>query len=197
MQQLQILLASSSIYRRQLLQNLGLQFSCASPEIDETELPHESAQDLVIRLAEAKARKLATNHNNHLIIGSDQVATFNRTIIGKPHHHNGAIKQLEQFSGNEVTFITGLCLLNTRTNHHQLSAEHCTVKFRKLNRAQIENYLEREKPYDCAGSFKSEGLGITLFESITTTDPSILIGLPLIRLTSMLINEGVDPLTQA
>jgi septum formation protein len=197
MPQLQILLASSSIYRRQLLQKLGISFDCASPEIDESELPNETAQDLVIRLAEAKATKLASNFSNHLIIGSDQVAAFDQKIIGKPRNHNNAIEQLEQFSGNKVTFITGLCLLNSKTNRRQLSIEYCTVKFRTLNQNQIESYLEKEKPYDCAGSFKSEGLGIALFESISTDDPNTLIGLPLIRLTDMLIKEGVDPLSYA
>jgi septum formation protein len=192
---MQILLASSSSYRRQLLQKLGVDFDCASPMIDESALPNESAHDLVVRLAEAKATKLARNFGNHLIIGSDQVAAFEQKIIGKPHNHNNAIEQLTQFSGNEVTFITGLCLLNSKTNHRQLSIKHCTVKFRNLNRHQIESYLAKEKPYDCAGSFKSEGLGIALFESINTDDPNTLIGLPLIQLTDMLIKEGVNPLT--
>lgn len=194
MLQQKIILASSSFYRRQLLQKLGIHFDSANPEIDESALPNESAQDLVIRLAEAKAAKLAPRFNNHLIIGSDQIALFEQKIIGKPHSHNRAIEQLTQFSGKEVIFITGLCLLNSKTNHYQLSIERCTVKFRKLNQKQIESYLTKEKPYDCAGSFKVEGLGIALFESIDTEDPNTLIGLPLIRLTDMLIKEGVDPL---
>ncbi len=195
MPQLPILLASSSVYRRQLLQKLGIPFECASPEIDESRLPDETAQDLVLRLAAAKANKLAQNYNSHLIIGSDQVATYNTTILGKPHNHTTAIMQLEQFSGREVTFLTSLCLLNSQSGYRQLSIESCTVTFRKLSRHQIENYLIKEQPYDCAGSFKSEGLGIALFESISTDDPNTLIGLPLIRLTDMLIKEGVDPLT--
>jgi septum formation protein len=197
MPQLPILLASSSIYRHQLLQQLGMDFECASPDIDESPLPNESARDLVARLAKEKAHKLAQDFNNHLIIGSDQVAVFDENIIGKPHNHTQAVEQLMQFSGKEITFLTGLCLLNSQTNQYQLSVESCTVQFRDLAQHQIENYLNKEKPYDCAGSFKSEGLGIALFQSISANDPNTLIGLPLIKLTDMLIKEGVDPLSYA
>lgn len=192
---LQILLASSSIYRRQLLQKLGVSFESASPDIDEAALPGETARQLVVRLAQAKANKLAQTHKHHLIIGSDQVATYENNILGKPQNHDAAIGQLEQFSGRQITFLTSLCLLNSQEAQCQLSVESCTVKFRTLSKSQIESYLTKEQPYDCAGSFKSEGLGIALFESIHTDDPNILIGLPLIRLTDMLIKEGVDPLT--
>lgn len=195
MPSLQILLASSSTYRHQLLQKLGLNFESASPDIDESALPGETARQLVLRLAQAKADKLAQTHKHHLIIGSDQVATYENNILGKPQNHNAAIEQLKQFSGRQITFLTSLCLLNSQSTQHQLSIESCTVKFRTLSKNQIECYLAKEQPYDCAGSFKSEGLGISLFESIHTNDPNILIGLPLIRLTDMLMNEGVDPLT--
>lgn len=194
---LQILLASSSIYRRQLLQKLGVSFESASPDIDEAALPGETARQLVMRLAQAKANKLAQTHKHHLIIGSDQVATYENNILGKPQNHDAAIGQLEQFSGRQITFLTSLCLLNSQEAQCQLSVESCTVKFRTLSKNQIESYLTKEQPYDCAGSFKSEGLGIALFESIHTDDPNTLIGLPLIRLTDMLIKEGVDPLTYA
>lgn len=194
---LQILLASSSIYRHQLLQKLGVSFESASPDIDESPLPGETARQLVLRLAQAKANKLAQTHKHHLIIGSDQVATYENNILGKPQNHDAAIGQLKQFSGRQITFLTSLCLLNSQSAQCQLSVESCTVKFRPLSKSQIASYLAKEQPYDCAGSFKSEGLGIALFESIHTDDPNILIGLPLIRLTDMLIKEGVDPLTYA
>lgn len=192
---MKILLASSSPYRRQLLARLGLPFEYASPDIDETQLGEEPPQTLVARLSEAKAKALAPTYEQHLIIGSDQVAAFKHTILGKPLNHTNAVQQLEQFSGKYVDFYTGLCLLNSHTGRIQVSVERCRVKFRPLPPAQIEHYLQSEKPYDCAGSFKSEGRGIALFESIETSDPNILIGLPLIKLTDMLINEGIDPLT--
>lgn len=191
-----ILLASSSIYRRQLLQKLGLAFEWASPDIDETPKPDESPAQLVYRLAEAKARHLASNYPNHLIIGSDQVATIDNQILSKPHTHSNATVQLRSFRQREVTFLTGLCLFNSTTHHTQTSVETYKVKFRNLSDAQIENYLQHEKPYDCAGSFKSEGLGICLFEQLTGDDPNTLVGLPLIALTNMFVKEGVDPLNQ-
>ncbi len=195
MTQRQILLASSSTYRRQLLGKLAIDFDYASPDIDESRLPGEAAQDLVLRLAKEKACKLTKSHNHRLIIGSDQVATIDDKIIGKPLNHEAAMAQLEAFSGREVVFLTSLCLLNNQTGDCQLSLDTCGVKFRQLTKSQISAYLHKEQPYDCAGSFKSEGLGIALFEAIHTEDPNTLVGLPLIRLTSMLINEGVDPLS--
>lgn len=191
-----ILLASGSLYRRQLLQKLGLLFDWASPDIDESHKPGESPSQLVHRLAEAKARRLASTYPNHVIIGSDQVATIDNHILGKPHTHANAVTQLRSFRQREVTFLTGLCLLNPITNHTQTSVETYTVRFRNLSDGQIENYLQREKPYDCAGSFKSEGLGICLFEQLIGNDPNTLVGLPLITLTHMLAKEGVDPLNQ-
>lgn len=191
-----ILLASSSIYRRQLLQKLGLPFDWASPNINESHQPEESPAQLVCRLAETKARHLVSSYPNHLIIGSDQVATIDNQILGKPHTHVNAVTQLRSFRQREVTFLTGLCLLNPTTNHTQTSVETYKVRFRNLSDRQIENYLQREKPYDCAGSFKSEGLGICLFEQLIGNDPNTLVGLPLITLTHMLAKEGVDPLNQ-
>lgn len=191
-----ILLASSSIYRRQLLQKLELNFDWASPDIDESHQPEESPAQLVHRLSESKARRLASTYPNHLIIGSDQVATLDNYILGKPHTHINAVAQLRSFRQREVTFLTGLCLFNPTTNCAQTSVESYKVKFRNLSDEQIENYLQREQPYNCAGSFKSEGLGICLFEKLDGEDPNTLIGLPLIALTRMLAKEGVDPLYQ-
>lgn len=190
-----ILLASSSSYRRQLLQKLGLAFSWAAPDIDETALPGEAAETLVKRLALSKAQALAPLNSGHLIIGSDQVASFEGKILGKPQGFDRAFAQLTSFSGKSVDFLTGLCLYNSASNQHQLSLESYRVRFKTLSPEQITRYLEREQPYDCAGSFKSEGLGICLFDSLEGEDPNTLVGLPLIALTRMLINEGVDPLT--
>jgi septum formation protein len=191
-----ILLASSSPYRRQLLQKLGLVFEWASPNADESRQPDEPPAQLVRRLAEVKARHLANTYPDHLIIGSDQTATIDDLIIGKPHTHPNAVAQLSSFRQREVTFMTGLCLFNPAANRIQTSVETYRVKFRNLSNEQIENYLQREQPYDCAGSFKSEGLGICLFEQLEGNDPNTLVGLPLIALTRMLANEGIDPLNQ-
>lgn len=191
-----ILLASSSLYRRQLLHKLGLVFEWASPDIDESRQPDENPTQLVRRLAEAKARHLANTYPGHLIIGSDQVATIDDLVIGKPRTHSNAVAQLSSFRQREVTFTTGLCLFNPATDRAQTSVETYNVKFRNLSNEQIENYLQREQPYDCAGSFKSEGLGVCLFEQCEGNDPNTLIGLPLIALTRMLAKEGVDPLDQ-
>lgn len=191
-----ILLASSSLYRRQLLQKLGLAFEWASPDIDESRQPDENPTQLVRRLAEAKARHLANTYPDHLIIGSDQVATIDDLIIGKPHTHFNAVAQLSSFRQREVIFMTGLCLFNPAIDRIQTSVEIYRVRFRALSDEQIENYLRREQPYDCAGSFKSEGLGICLFEQLEGEDPNTLVGLPLITLTRMLATEGVDPLDQ-
>ncbi|AIN16816.1 MULTISPECIES: Maf family protein [Yersinia] len=190
----QLVLASTSSYRRALLEKLQLPFITAAPETDETPLPTETASALVQRLAQAKAQALAAHYPQHLIIGSDQVCVINGGIIGKPHNHANAVKQLHQASGQCVTFYTGLALLNTATNSHSCLCETFDVYFRTLNSAEIEGYLVREKPWNCAGSFKSEGLGITLFDKLSGRDPNTLIGLPLIALTQMLIEQGVNPL---
>jgi MAF protein len=177
-----------------LLERLGLPFSIASPEVDEKPRPKEAPQALVLRLAEAKARAIASDHPNALIIGSDQVACIDDEILGKPGDRARAIAQLERASGRTLVFQTGLCLLNTVSAQAQTLVEPFRVHFRVLSRRQIAGYLDRERPFDCAGSFKSEGLGIALFERLEGDDPNTLIGLPLIRLIAMLESQGLFPL---
>ena len=189
---LPLLLASSSVYRRDLLSRLCLPFSCSSPDIDESHRPGESAVELVKRLSLEKARALAASHPNHLIIGSDQVAVLNGQIIGKPHTHTKAHQQLTSASGASVSFLTGLTLLNSHTGHHQTDCIPFTVHMRTLSAEQIERYLLAEQPYDCAGSFKAEGLGVSLFQRTEGDDATSLVGLPLIRLVDMLLTEGVN-----
>jgi MAF protein len=191
---LPIVLASSSPYRKALLEKLGLDFLCCSPNIDESPRPHELATQLVERLALAKAHALTNHYPNHLIIGSDQVALLDELMLGKPHTHENARAQLLRAKGKEVIFKTGLCLLNSASGAYQLAHEDFSVFFRQLEDQQIDNYLHLEKPYDCAGSFKAEGLGITLFTKLQGRDPNTLIGLPLIKLVEMLLQENVDPL---
>ncbi len=188
---MQIILGSTSPYRKELLRRLGLAFESEAPDIDETRLTDEMPQALVARLAEEKAKAVADSHANALIIGSDQVAVLNNEVLGKPGNHEKAVAQLEKASGETVTFYTGLCLYNTATKNLQLDVVPFNVVFRKLTRDQIEQYLKVEQPYNCAGSFKSEGLGVVLFERLEGEDPSALIGLPLIRLCRMLEQEGV------
>ncbi|MDO9322031.1 MAG: Maf family nucleotide pyrophosphatase, partial [Pseudomonas sp.] len=159
---------------------------------DETHQPNESAEALVRRLAQEKAQALAGDFTQHLIIGSDQVAVLNGQIIGKPHDFARAKAQLQAASGASVTFLTGLALLNSATNAWQVDCVPFTVHFRQLNEASINRYLEAEQPFDCAGSFKAEGLGVSLFRATEGTDATSLIGLPLIRLVDMLFNEGVQ-----
>ncbi|MGE7960494.1 Maf family protein [Pseudomonas sp. NPDC089530] len=189
---LPLLLASSSTYRRELLTRLRLPFTCNSPDIDESRRPGESAIDLVKRLAAEKAQALAATHPEHLIIGSDQVAVLGERIIGKPHSFEKAREQLLAASGASVSFLTGLALLNSKTGHCQVDCIPFTVHMRELSPARVERYLHAEQPYDCAGSFKAEGLGVSLFRSTEGTDSSSLIGLPLIRLVDMLLIEGVE-----
>ncbi len=186
-----LVLASSSPYRKQLLDRLGLAFSTVSPDIDETALHGETPDALVERLAEQKARAVGELHQG-LIIGSDQVATIDDDILGKPGNHEKAVAQLTRLSGNRVTFHTGLCLLDTAHHEAQVDVVPFTVQFRELSAAQIERYLHAEQPYNCAGSFKSEGLGITLFEKMLGEDPTALVGLPLVKLTEMLSRAGID-----
>jgi MAF protein len=192
-----ILLASSSPYRRTLLEKLGLAFDWISPNIDECALKDEAPDALVQRLSFEKANVLASEHPERLIIGSDQVAVLGNLILGKPHTHAKAVEQLREASGKVVTFKTGLCLLNAYTGKAQVAVENFEVHFRKLSDSQIHHYLHYEKPYDCAGSFKSEGLGIGLFSKLAGDDPNTLVGLPLIRLIEMLNKEGIDPLLLA
>lgn len=186
-----LVLASTSIYRKELLSRLGLPFSIAAPDVDETPLLNEKPQHLVRRLAEAKARAVAKQYPDALIIGSDQVAVVEGQILGKPITHERAVEQLRKASGRRLEFLTGLCLLNTRTGSTQMDVVPFGVVFRLLNNEQIENYLRREQPYHCAGAFKSEALGIALCERLEGDDPTALIGLPLIRLTRMLEQEGM------
>ena len=189
---LPLLLASSSVYRRELLARLQLPFTCSSPDIDENPLPGESAIELVRRLAQAKAQALAASHPGHLIIGSDQVAVLDGKIIGKPHTFDKARDQLLAASGASVTFLTGLALLNSQSGHCQLDCIPFTVHMRTLEPACVERYLRAEQPYDCAGSFKAEGLGVSLFQRTEGPDATSLVGLPLIRLVDMLLAEGIQ-----
>ena len=189
-----ILLASSSSYRQALLSKLGLHFEAAAPDIDESQQPNEPITTQVQRLALAKARALADNFPQHLIIGSDQLASLDGEPLGKPGNFARAFDQLQRCQGKTVIFYTGLCLLNPEQNRHQLSLETYSVSFRPLTDQQITRYLELEQPYDCAGSFKSEGLGISLFSAMQGDDPNTLVGLPLIALIRMLNKEGIDPL---
>jgi septum formation protein len=186
-----LVLASSSVYRRQLLQRLELPFQHAAPEIDETPRIGESAVDLTQRLALSKAQALSQRFPQHLIIGSDQVLTLDGQPVSKPGDHGAACEQLRRCSGRSVEFVTSLCLLNSSSGRLQLASEPFTVVFRELSDETIERYLLREQPYDCAGSFKVEGLGIALFKALQGEDPNSLIGLPLIRLCDMLVAEGV------
>lgn len=189
-----IVLASSSSYRQSLLQKLGLPFIAAAPDIDETPRPDEPPRDLVQRLAIAKAQALAERFPRHLIIGSDQVACIDDRILGKPGSAANARAQLQLASGRCVEFFTGLCLLDSASGQYQALIEPFRVHFRNLAPAQIANYVDREMPLDCAGSFKSEGLGIALFDKLEGDDPNALIGLPLIRLVGMLEQAGVETL---
>ncbi len=187
----QLVLASSSRYRQALLKKLGLNFIARSPDIDETAMPGETPSQLVQRLATSKARKLASDFSDALIIGSDQVAVLDEQVLGKPGCHEKAIEQLQRSSGRTVIFHTGLCLLDSQSDQAQIDDVTFEVKFRPLSLEQIERYVAAEKPYDAAGSFKSEGLGITLFEYLKGDDPNALVGLPLIRLSDMLQSVGI------
>ncbi|PWB35909.1 septum formation inhibitor Maf [Pseudomonas sp. SDI] len=189
---LPLLLASSSPYRRELLSRLRLPFACASPDIDERRLDDEPALELVKRLAREKAQALAGRYPGHLIIGSDQVAVLGEQILGKPHTFDKACEQLLAASGNHVTFLTGLALLNSESGQCQVDCVPFTVHMRELDLPRIERYLHAEQPYDCAGSFKCEGLGVSLFQTTHGSDATSLIGLPLIRLVDMLLSEGVS-----
>ena len=187
-----LVLASSSIYRRQLLGRLNTPFAWVAPDIDERPLPAESPDAQALRLSINKARAVAPAFRRHLIIGSDQVALNGNRVIGKPGDRARAIAQLESASGQTVKFLTGLCLFDSERNNHEALIVPCDVVFRDLSRAQIEAYVDTAHPYDCAASFKSEGLGIALVERITCEDPTALMGLPLITLVSMLAAAGVD-----
>ncbi len=189
-----LVLASSSRYRAELLARLGLPFERSSPDVDETPGPGESPTELVIRLAQAKAAAVAASHGRALIIGSDQVAVCGDQILGKPGSVERAEAQLGALSGNTVTFQTGLCLLDAASGERQSEVVTTPVRFRHLEPQEISDYVARERPLDCAGAFKSEGLGIALFEAIGGDDPTALIGLPLIELCRMLRRAGVPVL---
>lgn len=187
-----LILASSSQYRRKLLSRLQLPFESHSPDIDESPRPGEHPAAMVTRLSEEKARALARQYNNHLIIGSDQVAVLGTNVLTKPGSFEAAFEQLSSESGKRVKFLTGLALLNTSNDTIEVDMVTTEVAFRQLTDLEITNYLHQDEPYDCAGSFKSEGLGITLFEGIYGTDPTALVGLPLIRLGQMLRIQNND-----
>lgn len=192
----QLTLASSSPFRQSLLAKLEVPFNALSPDIDETAIDGETPQALVQRLAEQKAKAGATlTDSNTLIIGSDQVAVIDGKILGKPHTHENAVKQLSASSGKRVTFYTGLALYNKSTQTMQSEVEAFIVEFRDLTPMQIEAYLRKEQPYYCAGSFMCEGLGIALFNRLEGRDPNTLIGLPLILLSEMLRNQGIEVLS--
>jgi septum formation protein len=187
-----LILASSSPYRQELLARLSLPFDAISPEIDESLLDGELPQETALRLAQLKAKKVAESHPDALVIGCDQVATLDGIQLGKPMTHENAVKQLQYQRGRRVTFHSALCLYNALTKHMQAEVVPYDVEFRNLTDAQIENYLRIEEPYNCAGSAKSEGLGIAVIASMTGSDPNALIGLPLIKLITMLQNEEVN-----
>lgn len=185
-----IVLASTSRYRAELLHRLLDDFEQASPAVDEPELPGEAPRERALRLAIAKAETVAGNRRNTLVIGSDQVAALGEMILHKPGNAENAHKQLRASSGNHVDFFTGLCLIDTRDGEPRTALDHTRVVFRDLTDAEIDVYLAHEKPFDCAGSFKSEGAGIALFERIESIDPTALIGLPLIALAQLLRDAG-------
>lgn len=191
----QLILASTSPFRQALLNKLGLPFITAAPDVDETPRPDESAPQLVERLAQAKAQALGTRYPHSWIIGSDQVCVLAGKITGKPHTEENARAQLRAASGKVITFYTGLALYCAQQQRLLSLCETFRVEFRSLSEAEINAYVIREQPLQCAGSFKSEGLGITLFERLDGRDPNTLVGLPLIALCDLLREAGINPLT--
>ncbi len=189
-----IVLASTSPFRRELLARLQFPFETAAPDADESPLPGESPEQTALRLSEAKARAIAQHFPDALIIGSDQVAILDGTIYGKPGTHERAVAQLRTMRGRTVNFYTGLCLFNSANATAHVRGIPTRVTFRDLSDSEIENYLRREQPYNCAGSAKSEGLGIAVIAAMEGTDPNALVGLPLIALCDMLRAEGVSVL---
>ena len=189
-----LVLASASPYRKALLERLGLPFAVAVPAIDEAPRPDEAPADTAVRLAEAKARAVAAAHPEALIVGSDQVANFQGTAIGKPRDPGDAFEQLRAMQGRTIVFHTGLALFDAPTGRCRRALVDVASTFRQLGDDALKAYLDREQPYDCAGSVKVEALGIALFTRVASDDPTALIGLPLIRLTDMLIAEGLHPL---
>ncbi|QFT10299.1 nucleoside triphosphate pyrophosphatase [Vibrio sp. THAF190c] len=193
MKNYQLVLASTSPFRQEILKKLHLDFVTAKPDCDETPIAGESPQQLVMRLAEEKAKSCQVTSSS-LIIGSDQVCVIDGEIIGKPHTREKAIEQLSRQSGKSITFYTGLSVWNSVTQKADTRLDTFVVHFRNLTTAQIESYVDKEQPFYCAGSFKSEGLGIALFERLEGKDPNTLIGLPLIDLIDMLEAQGLDVL---
>ena len=195
-----LILGSSSPYRKTLLERLTVPFECHSPNIDESPLNQESAEELVKRLSIAKAyavhkeRRQKINQSNDLIITSDQVAVMDKQILGKPLTVKKAVQQLTAFSGKKVSFLTGLCIFNQEDESYQYSLNQYHVYFRELSDIEIANYVTIESPLDCAGSFKCEGLGVCLFDKMEGDDPNSLIGLPLITLSKLLREVGVNPI---
>lgn len=190
----ELVLASSSPYRQQLLARFGLTFECVAPAIDERPRDGEAPGELVARLAETKARRVAGMRRGALVIGADQVAVMDGHPLGKPGDRVTNIVQLEAAAGKWVEFLTGVCLLNAASGRSQVAVSSYAVEMRRLSMAQIERYVDREQPFDCAGGFKAEGLGISLFQRMRGDDPTALIGLPLITLRRMLEDEGIDVL---
>jgi septum formation protein len=187
-----LVLASSSRYRKALLERLRLPFTIAAPSIDETPRPGEAPAELALRLAELKARSIAPAHPAALIIGSDQVAEFAGAAIGKPRDRAHALEMLRSMRGRSVVFHTALALLNAKSGRLQLALVDVSSTFRLVDDAALEAYVDADQPHDCAGAVRAETLGITLFTRIAGDDPTALIGLPLIRLTDMLLSEGVS-----
>ena len=192
-----LVLASASPYRQALLQRLGLPFLVVAPRIDESPLAGEQPAQTAVRLAEAKARAVAPQYPAGLLIGCDQIADFHGLAVGKPRDRADALEQLRTMRGRTVTFHTAVALLNAQTGICRTALVDVTSTFRHLDDATLQAYLEREQPFDCAGSVKAEGLGIALFTRLASDDPTALIGLPLIRLTDLLEAEGVRPLAVA
>ncbi len=190
--QKKLILASSSVFRRQLLDRLKLDYEVHAPDIDESILPQENAEQYVRRLAEAKATAIAAQAPDAVVIGSDQCALLDGEILGKPGTHERALAQLTRAQGKTVVFQTGICVLQLSCGFCAVDAIPYEVDFRRLHPTQLEHYLHTERPYDCAGSFKAEAYGITLFERMRGDDPTALIGLPLIRLVKMLEQAGVE-----
>lgn len=191
-----LVLGSTSVFRQAILEKLNLPFQTAKPNIDETALADESPQVLVERLAIEKAKAVTLEFPDALIIGSDQVAVCEGEILGKPHNFENGVKQLQKFSNKSVTFYTGLCVYDSKNDKTISLVEPFIVHFNSLSPSEIENYLKTEKPYNCAGSFKSEALGICLFKKLEGDDPNTLIGLPLIKLVSLLKQHGLDVLAE-
>ncbi len=190
--QKKLILASSSPYRKQLLQRLRLDFECVPPAVDETPRDAEPAQDYVARLAADKAAAVAAKHPDAVVIGSDQCALLEGKILGKPGNHARALQQLSEAQGKTLLFQTGLCVLDNSAGFSETAVIPFEVEFRRLEQSQLEHYLRVEQPYDCAGSFKAEGYGVCLFSALRGDDPSALIGLPLLTLTGMLERAGIE-----